>query len=162
MKATGTESATHSYVTLGIQQDVFAVNVTLVREILDCQPIARLPHAPPYLLGIIDVRGLTVPVIDLRRKLGFAATDEISQTRRILVLEFPANGRQVVLGLLCDRVFDVAELATVALEAAPDVGVAWKSEYIRAIGRWRNGFVIIFDLERLFTSDEFAYLDGLT
>ncbi|MBF0192325.1 MAG: purine-binding chemotaxis protein CheW [Magnetococcales bacterium] len=160
MKAAGLDALTHSYVTLGIDQDVFAVSVTLVREILDCQTIARLPHAPPYLLGIIDVRGLTVPVIDLRRKLGFAQ-GESTFASRILVLEFPVRERRIVLGLQCDRVFDVAELATVDLESAPDVGVAWKSEYIRAIGRWRNGFVIIFDMERLFTSDEFAYLDGL-
>ncbi len=155
------DAPTQSYVTLGIDREVFAVGVTSVREILDCQPVSRLPHAPPYLLGIIDVRGLTVPVVDLRRKLGFPP-GELDHSSRILVLEFVANGRSIVLGLQCDRVFDVAELTTVALEAAPDVGVAWKSEYIRAIGRWRNGFVIIFNMERLFSSDEFAFLDGLS
>ncbi|MBF0340512.1 MAG: purine-binding chemotaxis protein CheW [Magnetococcales bacterium] len=160
MKATATESSTQSYVTLGINQDVFAVHVGMVREILDSQPIARLPHAPHYLLGIIDVRGLTVPVVDLRLKLGFPVGEE-SLTSRILVLEFSVNERRILLGLKCDRVFDVAELATVGLESAPDVGVAWKSEYIRAIGRWRNGFVIIFDMEHLFTSEEFAFLDRL-
>ncbi|NGZ07199.1 MAG: purine-binding chemotaxis protein CheW [Magnetococcales bacterium] len=159
MKGPGPEI--QSYVTLGIDQEVFAVSVAMVQEILDCQPVMRLPHAPPYLLGILDVRGVTVPVIDLRRKLGLAAAGAVTLTCRILVLEFVTAGRTILLGLQCDRVYDVVELSAVSLEAAPDVGVAWKSEYIRAIGRWRNGFVIIFNMERLFTSDEFAYLTSL-
>ncbi|CAK0757590.1 purine-binding chemotaxis protein CheW [uncultured Gammaproteobacteria bacterium] len=159
MKPSAAESASRSYVTLGVGDDVFAVDVTYVREILDYRPISGLPHAPPFLVGMIDVRNRTVPVVDLRRKLGFpnaVATDK----SRILVLEIPAEGRPLALGLLCDRVFDVAEFNTLGLEAAPEVGVGWKSEYIKAIGRWRGQFVIIFDMERLFSTHEVASLDG--
>ncbi len=159
MKPTTAGSHTRSYVTLGVDADVFAVEVSYVREILDCPEISSLPHAPAFLAGMIDVRGRAVPVVDLRRKLGFPPTD-VTGNSRILVLEIPASPRQLVLGLLCDRVFDVAEFDADGLESAPEVGVGWKSEYIRSIGRWRGRFVIIFDMERLFSSNEVARLDG--
>ncbi len=160
MKPTAAESASRSYVTLGVGDDVFAVDVTYVREILDYRPITSLPHAPSFLVGMIDVRNRTVPVVDLRCKLGFPIAS-VTDTSRILVLEIPINNRPLSLGLLCDRVFEVAEFDTLGLEAAPEVGVGWKSEYIKAIGRWRGLFVIIFDMERLFSTHEVANLDGV-
>lgn len=156
MSAT-TVGAVNSYVTLGAGEEIFAVEVKYVREILDHRDVTRLPHAPPYLAGIIDVRGCTVPVINLRVKLGLAAAP-VTENTRILVLEITVDGRSLVLGLLADRVFEVAEFETHTLTVAPDVGARWKSEYIRAIGRLRGTFVIIFDMERLFSSDDVASL----
>jgi purine-binding chemotaxis protein CheW len=77
---------TAQYVTLGVDSEVFAVPVETVQEILDMRPISRLPHAPPYLLGMIDVRGRGVPVVDLRVKLGLAPAETTLATR-IVVLE---------------------------------------------------------------------------
>ena len=157
--ATSAPATVRSYVTLGVGTDVFAVDVCYVREILDCQPMANLPQAPAFLVGMIDVRGRAVPVVDLRRRLGFppAATTDF---HRILVLEIPVRGRALMLALLCDRVFDVAEFATTGLETAPELGVSWKSEYIKAIGRWRGAFVIIFDMEKMFSTDEIIRLES--
>ena len=90
------------YVTLGIDRETFAVPVESVREILDMRDISRLPHAPAYLLGIIDVRGRSVPVIDLRLKLALPSTPPTPETR-ILVLEVPIDVRATVLGLVADR-----------------------------------------------------------
>jgi purine-binding chemotaxis protein CheW len=148
------------YVTLGIEQEVFAVDVGKVREILDMRSISRIPNAPPFLLGMIDVRGLGVPVIDLGVKLGLSARVPTDQTR-IVVLEVPQGGKTLYLGLLTDHVFEVTGLDEQALEAAPDVGVRWKSEYIKAIGRRKGAFVIVFDLERLLSSDEAALLSAM-
>jgi purine-binding chemotaxis protein CheW len=101
-----TESNTVQFVTLGIDQEVFAVPVDTVVEILDMRPMFRLPEAPPYLAGLIDVRGRSVPVIDLRVKLGLPAT-ATTETTRILVLEITIEGRPLALGLIADRVFEV-------------------------------------------------------
>ncbi len=153
MKQVTTDSTLRSYVTVGVGDDTFAVDVGYVREILDRQPITNLPHAPSFLVGLTDVRGLTVPVVDLRRKLGLPPV-AAAPNQRILVLEITVGARPVVLGLLCDRVLEVAEFGASGLEAAPELGVRWKSEYIKAIGRWRGAFIIVFDMERLFSTEE--------
>jgi purine-binding chemotaxis protein CheW len=150
-----TANATSNYVTVGVGDEIFAVDVAIVREILAYRTVVHLPNAPPFLVGVIDVRGSTVPVIALRLKLGLPAAS-ITDDTRILVLEIDVEGRQLVVGLLADRVFEVAEFEIDGLEAAPDVGVRWKSEYIRGIGRLRGNLVIIFDMEHLLSNEDVA------
>jgi purine-binding chemotaxis protein CheW len=145
------------FVTLGIDHEVFAVPVETVVEILDMRPMFRVPDAPAHLAGLIDVRGRGVPVIDLRVKLGLA-TAPPTETTRIMVLEVPVGGRQLVLGLVADRVFEVAALDHGRIEPPPDIGNRWRCDYIRGVGRRGDSFVIVFDLGRLFASDEQALL----
>jgi len=98
-----------------------------------------------------------VPVVDLRTKLGLprAPSDE---STRILVLDIPMVGRRLALGLVADRVFEVAALDGRDIEPPPDIGVSWRSDYIRGVGRRGDGFVVIFDLARLFSAEEAAFL----
>lgn len=145
------------FVTLGIDREVFAVPVETVLEILDMRELFRVPDAPPHFAGLIDVRGRGVPVIDLRVKLGLPAA-AVTEGTRIMVLEIPIAGRQLVLGLVADRVYEVASLDDGKLEPAPDIGTKWRSEYIRGVGRRGEHFVVVFDLSRLFASDEQAFL----
>lgn len=146
-------------VTLGIGQEVFAVPVASVLEILDMRPIFRLPDAPPYLVGLVDVRGRGVPAIDLRIKLGLPAAAATENTR-ILVLQVGVGQRELTLGLIADRVFEVAAIDAGAIETTPDIGAKWNSEYIRGIARRGDGFVVIFDLARLFSTAEIASLEA--
>lgn len=146
-------AAEAQFVTLGIEREVFGVPVESVLEILDMQPVFRVPEAPAYLLGLIDLRGRSVPVLDLRTKLGLPAI-AATETTRILVLEITVAGRPLVLGLVADRVFEVMALNAADIEPPPDIGVRWRSEYIRGVGHRDARFVIIFDLPRLFATDE--------
>lgn len=146
------------YVTIGIDREIFAVEVACVQEILDMQPIARLPNAPPFMVGMIDVRGLGVPTIDLRVKLGLPPVP-ITPDTRILVMEIRIDGKPLTLGMIADRVIEVTSLDEHALEAPPQVGGRWRSDYIQAIGRSHGAFVILFDLDRLFSSDETALFE---
>jgi len=149
------------YVTLGIDREIFAVDVDRVREILDAQPVTRVPYAPPFMLGMIDVRGRSVPVIDLRTKLGLPAAETTEQTR-IIVLDIENGGKMLTMGMLADRVFEVTSLDDHDMEPPPDVGTHWRSDYIRGVGRRNDSFVIIFDLPRLFSSEETAFIDAGT
>jgi purine-binding chemotaxis protein CheW len=151
--------ATAQFVTLGVDREVFAVGVEAVREILDAGAIVRLPDAPAFLLGLIDVRGQAVPVLDLRVKLGLAAAPVTAHTR-IIVLEVEIFDRRMVLGLMADRVFEVTHLDGGSVEPTPEIGVRWRSEYIRGIGRRGDSFVIVFDLAQLLSRDETALLDA--
>ncbi|WP_372395441.1 chemotaxis protein CheW [Azospirillum sp. HJ39] len=145
------------YVTIGIDREVFAIEVGIVREILDMQPVTRLPHAPPSLVGMIDVRGQGVPTVDLRIKLGLPAVQTTPHTR-ILVLDVPLEGQPLRIGVVADRVFEVTALDGHALEAPPQVGGRWRSDCIQAIGRANGTFVIVFDIARLFAGDDAVLL----
>ena len=103
--------------TLGIEREVFGVPVEAVLEILDVQPVFRVPEAPAYMLGLIDLRGRSVPVLDLRTKLGLPSIPPTEMTR-ILVLEVEVSGRPLVLGLVADRVFEVMALAVSSMRVA--------------------------------------------
>lgn len=143
------------YVTLGIAGETFAAPVGRVQEILEVQPISRIPNAPASFLGMIDVRGQGVPVIDLRMKLGLEAASDTVNTR-ILVLRVGMDGRELTLGLKADRVFEVTALDETVLEEPPQIGVRWDSELITGIGRRNGAFVTVLDLERLFGTGDIA------
>jgi purine-binding chemotaxis protein CheW len=141
------------YVTLGIAKEIFAVPVTQVQEILDVCPIAALPRAPAYLLGMIDVRGRGIPVIDLRMKIGIAAVEDGRDTR-ILVLTVATEAGERLIGLKADRVFEVTSLDNDSLEPPPDIGAQWQSELIAGVGRRKGAFVTVLDLKLMFASEK--------
>ena len=157
MSETATSSHNAQFVTLGIDREVFAVPVESVLEILGTRPMFRIPEAPNYLAGLIDVRGRGVAVIDLRLKLGLPAVP-VTESSRILVLEFTAAGRPLVLGLIADRVIEVIALDRREIQPAPEIGLQWRSDYISGVGRRNDDFVIIFDLARLFSSSDVALI----
>lgn len=150
--ATRTTPDERQFVSLGIADEVFAVPVESVLEILDMQPTFRIPETPAHVLGLIDLRGRSVPVLDLRLKLGLAAI-AATETTRILVLEVDVDGRRLVLGLVADRVIEVMALASADIEPAPDVGSRWRSDYIAGVGHRDGKFVVIFDLPRFFADE---------
>lgn len=143
------------YVTLGVAGELFAATVEQVREILDLQPITRLPQAPANLLGMIDVRSQAIPVVDLRLTLGLAQAEDNENTR-ILVLAIHSGGQELTIGLKADRVFEVTVLDSEVLEPAPEIGVKWDTRAIAGIGRRNGAFVTVLDLDRLF-----AHLDTI-
>ena len=147
------------FVTLALGQEVFAVPVTYVREILDYRAPFKIPEGPDYLLGLIDVRGRGTPVLDLRARLGLPSTVPDGATR-ILVLDVPVGGQLLGLGLVADRVIEVASFAETDIEGPPEIGVSWKSDYIAGVVRRENGFVVLFDLPKLLTTADIDYFPG--
>ena len=143
---------TTQYLTLGIDKELFGIDIRNVREILDMRPISKIPHAPAFLLGMIDVRGAGYPIVDLRTKLHLPRIDPTEATR-IIILDVPLKGRTLGVGFVADRVLEVAGLDNDHTESPPDVGARWESNYIAGIGRKGDAFVIIFDLEKLLGSD---------
>lgn len=141
------------FVTFNLGEQVFAVPVEMVREILDHEPTARIPNGPDYLLGLRDVRGKGVPTLDLRVKLGMSPTVTTPHTR-VLVLDLEIEGRALTLGLVADRVSEVLAINRDAFEPAPDIGVSWRSSYIEGVVRRDNGFVVVIDIGELLSSED--------
>lgn len=146
-------------VAFGLDQEVFAVPVTLVREILDYKEPFHVPNGPDYFLGLTDVRGQGVPTVDLRRRIGLPAAEPTLATR-ILILDVQLADRLLTLGVVIDRVLSVSSYEVAGIEAAPDIGVRWRSDYISGVVRQEAGFVVIMDMARIFTSEEASLLAG--
>jgi purine-binding chemotaxis protein CheW len=144
-------------VTLALGAETFAIPVAYVREILDYTAPFAIPEGPAYLLGLTDVRGRATPTLDLRVKLGLSRVEPTLATR-VLVLDVPVDGRVLALGLVADRVLEVISVTDEAVEAAPEIGVRWRSDYIAGVVRRDSGFIIIFDLQHLLTSQDVAAL----
>ncbi|MCW1427778.1 chemotaxis protein CheW [Novosphingobium sp. JCM 18896] len=139
-------------VTFALGAECFAIPVTLVREILDYGEAFHIPNAPVWLQGITDVRGQGVPTVDLRARLGLAMAKP-TLTTRILVVDVPLSGRTVTLGLVVDKVLDVSTFAADQIEAAPDIGVRWGSDYILGVVRRDEGFIVLMDVAQIFSRD---------
>ncbi len=145
-------SSDTQFVTFSLGEEVFAVPVDVVREILDHEEAFKIPHGPEYLLGLRDVRGQGVPVIDLRLRLGMSKTVKTPHTR-ILVLDIPIGDKLLALGLVADKVFEVTPFRHDLIETAPDIGIRWNSSYIAGVVRREGDFVVIIDLAQLFSGE---------
>jgi purine-binding chemotaxis protein CheW len=144
---------TNQYLTLGIDREIFAVPIEVVQEILDMRECAKLPQAPPFLRGMIDVRGRGIPVIDLRVKLGLSPIEATPRTR-IVVLDVSLQDRALALGLVADCVFEVTDLDGNQLQPPPpSFGARWRSGCIAGIGRKGEGFVVVLNLDYLLSQD---------
>ena len=141
------------YLTLGLDRETFGIGIEHVHEILDLREISALPQAPDFLVGMIDVRGQSYPVVDLRTKLGLPRIAPTPATR-IILLNVPVNGRPMGVGFVADRVFEVTDLDGDRMEPPPEVGGRWRSSYIGGIGRKGEAFVVVFDLARLMAGDD--------
>ncbi|MCE7028608.1 chemotaxis protein CheW [Jiella avicenniae] len=140
------------YVTLGVGDSLFAIPVARVQEILEPQPLARMPRAPADFLGVIDVRGQGVPVTDLRLRLAMQPAEDTLDTR-VIVLEVEIDGGRRKVALRADRVFEVAELDDGSLEPPVRMGTRWQADCVAGVGRRNGAFVTVFDLDRLFAMD---------
>lgn len=151
------EAGDNQYVTFGLGDETFAAPVGLVREILTYHAPSRIPNGPSYLLGLTDVRGRGVPTADLRVRLGMSPVEPTPNTR-ILVLDVPIEDRILSLGLVADRVHEVVGFAVEEIEPSPDIGIAWKSDYISGVVRRPEGFVVLIDLARLLSTTDTVLL----
>ncbi len=139
-----------TYMTFGLETTLFALPVTLVQEILDTRPVSRLPNAPPACLGLIDVRGRSVTVMDLREILGEPPREDAPDTR-FVVLRVEHAGRRIPVALRVDRVIEVTTLDGDRLEPVEGASLLrWDERMVEGIGRRNGDFVTALRLEGLF------------
>ena len=153
-----TEAANQQFLSFALGDEVFAVNVLQVREILDVINITRVPQMPEYMLGVINLRGSVVPVVDLRCKFGMAKRP-LNGENCIVVMEVDFDGERIVIGALTDAVREVLDLAADQIEPPPRMGMKLKSEFIRGMGKQGESFIIILDIDRIFSSDELCAIN---
>jgi purine-binding chemotaxis protein CheW len=135
--------------TLGLQGEIFALEATYVREILDLVAVTEVPGADPFVNGLINVRGKVVPLADLRLKFGLQATAATIDTR-IVVIEVMLEGRPSIVGLRADKVYEITQVPAAALEQTPRIGMRWRPDYIRCIAKRGDDFIVVLNIEQIF------------
>lgn len=135
--------------TLGLGNDVFALETSAVHEVLDMVPLTVIPNSAPHVRGLLNVRGRVVPVVDLKTRFGMGRTEQ-SLDARIIVIEVPIRGEVSTVGLLADRVFEVTELPVSSLDEVPRLGMTWPAEFIRTLAKRHDTVVVVMDIECLF------------
>ena len=134
-------SETRQYLTFMLGDDLFSLDVSQVREVLDLSPITKVPGTPDFMRGVINVRGSVVPVMDLRAKFGLVNAGNTHDTR-IVVMDLDIGGESVLLGALADSVHEVKDLSPEQIEKPPKFGSKWRSDFIKGIGKSDDQFII--------------------
>lgn len=138
-------------VTFRLMDETYGINVMQVQEVLRISEIAPVPGAPGYVLGIINLRGNVVTVIDTRTRFGLP-TGELDDASRIVIIE----SEQQVVGILVDSVAEVVELRQSEIDTAPNIGNEENSRYIQGVASRDEDLLIVVDLNKLLTEEEWS------
>lgn len=152
---------TRQYLTFRLGEEVFALGVSNVREILEFTTVTKVPKTPEFMRGVINLRGSVVPVLDMRLKFGLSQTEKTVDTC-IIVVEVSFEGENTVIGALVDSVQEVFDLEPDQVEPAPRIGTQLRTEFIKGMGKREDHFIILLDIDKVFSSEELAMAGGIT
>jgi purine-binding chemotaxis protein CheW len=150
----------NSYLTFRLGAELFAANVSKVIEILEVPKITRVPRSPDFMRGVINLRGSVLPVIDTRTKFGLPQTEDTVNTC-IIVLSVKLDGQAVTIGAISDAVQEVLEIDESHVQAAPSIGSKYKSEFIDGMVKRDEQFIMILNLDMVFSADEASILQEI-
>jgi purine-binding chemotaxis protein CheW len=148
---------TRQYMTFKLGDELFAIDVAQVREVLELSQITKVPAAPAYIRGVVNVRGQSTPVVDLRIRFGLPPGSATVHTR-IIVMELHLDGEPVILGGIADSVHEVIELEPANIDPPPRIAMRWRADFIQGMGKRGDEFIIILDVNAVFASEELALL----
>lgn len=148
------------YLSFKLSDEVFALDISKVREILDVTAITKVPYTPEFMCGVLNLRGSVVPVVDLRLKFGMSKTEYTVNTC-IIIVELVVDNEKTVLGVLADSVQEVMDLAAEQIEPAPRIGMRLKTEFIKGMGKRDNMFTIILDIDKIFSAEEMVLVQSV-
>jgi purine-binding chemotaxis protein CheW len=144
-------------VTFTLDNEEFGVDILKVQEINRMIDITRIPNAPPFVEGVINLRGKIIPIVDLRKRLGFEAKASDKSTR-IIVVELDG----IVLGFVVDSVSEVLRISESTVEPPPTLVAGIDSEYIQGVGKLENRLLILLELKKIFTVTDKKELEMVT
>ncbi|MDH3998432.1 MAG: chemotaxis protein CheW [Desulfuromonadales bacterium] len=154
-------ASSQQYVTFSLGRELYGVEVTRTREILSLTPVTKVPQTPDYLLGVINLRGQVVPVVDLRLKLGLVAQGE-TEDSCIIVIEVQIEDQAIIVGARADAVREVLDLATDCIEPPPQLGTRLNTAFINGMGKLDDQFLILLNIDRIFNTDELSLVQDIS
>lgn len=158
MDASAIEADSAQYLTFRLGGEEYGVDILRVREIRGWSPVTRMPQSPPFVLGVLNLRGSIVPVVDMRLRFALDSAEYAPTTVTIVLSVQSAKGQKDV-GIVVDAVSDVLQVQTASIKPAPDFGTAVSLEYISGLVSLESKMVMLLDVDRLITSEELAELN---
>ncbi len=152
-----TEDATLQYLTFALGDEVFAMDIRTVREIIQHAAMTVVPLMPKFVRGVINLRGAVVPVIDLQSRFG-RSTTLVGKKTCIVIFDASSEGEKMELGLMVDAVSEVIEIEPAQIEPPPQFGTSIQREFIRGMGKVDGEFIVILEPERALNVDDMALL----
>lgn len=146
-------SEVEQLLTFKLDDEVFAIEIARVREVLEYTQLTRVPRTPDFVRGVINLRGNVIPVVDLRRMFSMGST-EASVNACIIIVEVEMEGEEMVLGVLADSVQEVLELPRSQIEKPPKFGARLKNEFLRGMGRREDHLLMILSIDEVFSDSE--------
>ena len=146
---------TTQYLTFKLSEEVYALDIGKVREVLDFTTVTKVPRTPAFMRGVINLRGSVVPVVDLRLKFGLSATEKTVNTC-VIITEVTVDNDTTILGCLADSVQEVLDLDPDSIAAAPRIGTKLRTEFITGMGKQDDRFIIILDINRVFSVEDLS------
>ena len=142
-----------SYLVFQLGHEKFAVNIGHVNKILEMTEITKIPHTPDLYLGVINLLGDVIPVIDGRTKFGLKKKDADLNTCIVIVM-FSADGDEILnVGLVVDQVLQVIDIADENLSSPPDLGKKFKLDFVPLVAKIKEEFILVLNVEKLFSAD---------
>ena len=150
----------NTYLTFFLDEELYGLNIQMVREVLEFTSITRVPMTADFMRGVINVRGHVVPVIDLRKKFGLAEGRRTAETC-IIIVELEIDGEAATMGALADGVKEVLDIPAEQIDAAPRLGSRLDTRFIAGIGKLADGFVILLNIDEIFSDRELSMIAGI-
>ena len=150
---------TTQFLTYRLGDEIFALDISKVREVLDFTTVTKVPRTPEFMRGVINLRGSVVPVVDLRLKFGMTRTENSVNTC-VIITEVTVDGDTAVLGALADSVEEVLDLDADHIAPAPRIGTKLRTEFIKGMGKRDDQFIIILDIDKVFSADELSQVQA--
>ncbi len=144
---------TNQYLAFMLETEVFAFDISKVREVLEFNTVTKVPQTPEMMKGVINLRGSVVPVIDMRIKFDMGKTEKTVNTV-VIIIEIKIDDEITMIGALVDSVEEVMDLDAEHIEPPPKIGTKMDTEFIKGMGKQGNRFIIILDIEKIFSSYE--------
>jgi len=151
-------SQSSQYLTFKLDEEVFAFDISRVREVLEHPRITRVPRTPVFLRGVINLRGHVVPVIDIKQKFGMEKTLQTIDSC-IIIVEIKIEDEITVIGAMADSVREVIDLDPGEIEPPPRIGTRLDTSFIKGMGKKSDLFIIILDIDRVFSIDQLSLVN---
>ena len=146
-------NATAQYLSFKLEDELFALDISKVREVIEFTTVTKVPQTPDFMRGVINLRGGVVPVVDLKQKFGMEKTEKTINTC-VIITEVNIDDESVVLGAMADAVDEVFDLSSENIEAAPKIGTQLNTEFLLGMGKKDDDFILLLDIDKVFSLDE--------
>jgi purine-binding chemotaxis protein CheW len=143
------------YLTFRLAGEIYGLPILKVQEIIRIMKITRVPKAPDFVLGVVNLRGKVIPIINMRRKFGLNVVEDTERTC-IIVVQVNLKGQTITLGAVVDEVSEVMNLSAEQISKTPPMGASVDTEFIVGMGRLEHNVVMLLDLDKVFSTQELA------